>query len=533
MQEQWLQALLIGLTSVGSAVLALMVMSVVLSRRAKPTVRSHAHPELEETVFLFDDQDLVDATAPARTLLDATPVAGSDWARLSTFIAPRFEKFAEAMSTLAANGRLELTEKPGDDGKAQLRLIAEDIAGLARITLIDPEAEGRGIMVDGLSQRALEDELDLLRQTLDKSPALIWREDANGDVTWANRAYILRSHALETADETLIWPLPKMFAVPQGALQHGPRRLRIEGEGETAIWFDTHSFPIESGTLYFALPADATVRAEKALRDFVQTLTKTFADLPIGLAIFDRQRQLQLFNPALLDLTQLGPEFLSGRPTLYAFLDRLREARMMPEPKDYRSWRQQMTELEKAAAAGFHTETWSLPSGQTYRVTGRPHPDGAVAFLFEDISSEMSLTRRFRAEIEMTHEMLDQMTEAVAVFHASGEMALSNAAYGALWRVEPETTLGQVTLLDALKLWQNDCDPDPIWARLLDYALRLGDKTPLSGQVRLKSGNQIDCRFSILHGGALMARFSTGHRQEPLPAQQIGGSTDRSLLNAE
>jgi PAS domain-containing protein len=51
------------------------------------------------------------------------------------------------------------------------------------------------------------------------------------------------------------------------------------------------------------------VRAQQAQKNFVQTLTKTFATLSIGLAIFDRNRQLMLFNPALIDLTALPPIF--------------------------------------------------------------------------------------------------------------------------------------------------------------------------------------------------------------------------------
>ena len=84
----------------------------------------------------------------------------------------------------------------------------------------------------------------------------------------------------------------------------------------------------------------------------MQTLTKTFAQLPIGLAIFDRNRVLQLFNPALLDLTGLSAEFLIGRPTLASVLDAMREQQVIPEPKDYRSWRKQMVALEEAAASG-------------------------------------------------------------------------------------------------------------------------------------------------------------------------------------
>lgn len=508
MQMEVFQAVIIATTSVGSALLALIVMSLLASRHAPAAAAGVAHPVLEQLVFLFDDEDLVDATAPARALLDAAPMAASDWARLSAFAAPRFEGFARTMATLAERGRIEMTAKPEPERLAPIRLVAEDVQGLARITLLDPEAEGRGVLVDGLSQRALEDELDLLRLTLDRSPALVWREDETGAVTWANRAYILRSGALAEADEVLVWPLPRLFALDDAVAKGGPRRQRLDEGDDRSAWFDCYSSALENGRLHFALPADATVRAEKALRDFVQTLTKTFADLPIGLAIFDRQRQLQLFNPALIDLTQLGPDFLSARPTLYAFLDRLREARMMPEPKDYRSWRLQMTELEQAAAAGFHSETWTLPTGQTYRVTGRPHPDGAVAFLFEDISSEISLTRRFRAELEQGQEVLDLMTEAVAIFDSTGELTTSNAAYCRLWKVEPDATLGRVTILDAVRLWQSQCHTTDLWTQARGFNNRLGHRGPISGEVRLRQdGTILACRFVPMSGGAMMASF--------------------------
>ena len=98
------------------------------------------------------------------------------------------------------------------------------------------------------------------------------------------------------------------------------------------------------------LPADTAVHAEAALRSFIQTLSQTFAHLKIDFAIFDRRRQLVLFNPALGDLTGLAPEFLSSRPTLFSLLDALRERRMIPEPRDYKHWRREMLELEAAAA---------------------------------------------------------------------------------------------------------------------------------------------------------------------------------------
>ena len=443
-----------------------------------------------------------------------------DWARLAAFLAPRFHRFEDQIGKLAERGQIELTAQ----GEDPLKLHAELINGMARIRLTDPGAEGQGVLVDGLSQRAIEDEIDSLRRTVDAAPVLVWREDAEGNVIWANRAYLLESGAMES-ENGLTWPLPKLFSIPQGTTT--PRRCKIDKSGKKPIWFECHSLPSGSGTMHYGLPADAAVQAEVSLREFIQTLTKTFAHLPIGLAIFDKKRQLALFNPALIDLTTLGAEFLSARPTLFAFLDQLREARMMPEPKDYRSWRQQMNELEKAAASGLYEETWTLPSGQTYHVTGRPHPDGAVAFLIEDITAEISLTRRFRAELEMGQAVIDSMEEAIAVFSPDGVLTISNEAYAELWGVDPGRTLGEIGIIDAMRHWQDQCDPTPIWADARDFVSDMTDRTEWSAPAQHQSAGALTCRFVPLARGATLVGFRISETAQSPKGKKRGKPTSR------
>ena len=506
--EHWVLAVIIVTTSIASAVIALMVLSTFFAKQTKISAAISRSDVLEQTVFLFDDEDLVDATSSARGLLEVAPVAQTDWARLAAFLIPRFENFLQRIGRLAEEGRIEMTALRAKGEHAPLRLIAENINGFSRITLIDPEAEGHGVLVDGLSQRALEDELSLLRSAVDRAPILAWRESADGSITWANRAYILRSGALSLSDDVLMWPLPRIFANMPTGMGTVPRRLKVEEEDGRVLWFDCQSQLLEEGALHFALPADATVKAERSLREFVNTLTKTFADLPIGLAIFDRQRQLQMFNPALIDLLGLDAQFLTGRPTLFAVFDKLRESRVMPEPKDYRNWRQQMAVLEKAASLGDHSEVWGLPSGQTYRVTGRPHLDGAVAFLFEDISSEVSLTRRFRSELEMGSEVLDSLDEAVAVFQPSGDLVLSNAAYARLWGVDPLETLGQTSISDALKHWGSDCEASENFVKMRAFIPQIEARAPWSHTLRRLDGSELRCRVVPLAGGATLIGFT-------------------------
>lgn len=486
-------------TSVSTAIVALLTLSASLPTRSRSRIAA-VPPAQDPAIFLFEDETLIDATPAAYGVLKSVTLPGSDWERLCAHLGTHFPDLALRMSALADRGEIEM-EAANDPN---LRLRAEYLSGLARITLTDLAAEGCGVIVDALSQRAQEDEIGALRDMIAADPSLIWRSDTTGAVTWANRAYL--EHAaqhLGIAATELVWPLPKLLDC--GA-EPGDRRIRMAGG--MLSWFDCRTVLSPPGALHFATSADALLRAEGALGEFVQTLTKTFAHLPIGLAIFDRQRQLALFNPALTDLTTLGPEFLTARPTLYAFLDHLREARMMPEPKDYHGWRQSMAKLEQAAASGQYEETWHLPGGQTYRVTGRPHPQGAVALLFEDISSEISLSRRFRSEIELGHEIVDSIEEAICVFSPAGEVMTSNAAYARLWGHEPGATLGTVTVLDTMRHWLERSHPNAVWGDLRDFVTEIGERAPWADTVRLRDGREVHCRMVPLTGGATLVGFS-------------------------
>lgn len=469
-------------------------------RAAAWLVTNRLEPRLQPMVFLFRGRQLLDATAPARTLLSRIAAPESEWERLMTWIGPRFADAGSRLDHIGRSGRIDLTGDIGT-GSATLRLQAEDLGDdLLRITLTDPQAEHAGIVVDSMAQQAMEEELDLLRRALDQTPMLVWRHDAQEQVTWANAAYLRRAEAL--SEDGLGWPLPRLLDAPKPVPGAGTqtRRASLDSNGIVS-WYDCHSHRQGDQTMMFALPADAAVRAERSLREFVQTLTKTFADLPIGLAIFDQQRNLQLFNPALIDLTGLPTGFLTARPTLFDLLDKLRELRMVPEPKDFRSWRQQMSNLENAAATGHHVETWSLPGGQTYRVTGRPHPDGAVAFLFEDITSEISLTRKFRAELLLGTHIMDALDDALAVFGPNGKLLVRNRAYLDLWKDSSDS------LPASLAAWEGKVAPGPGFAALRARLTGGPDAGRDSGAMTGPDCRLLSWTVTTLGGGRQMLRL--------------------------
>jgi len=470
-------------------------------------------------VFMFEDENLVNATEEAHRILSAAPTGPSDWERFLTLFQPRFPPLADLASDLSDLGRFRVS-----DEESATELEAEWRNGLARISLLDADEAAGRIDIDRHSLNALERELQTLRNIGEAAPFLVWRQAGDGRISWANRAYLELTS--DDSDAGGSWPPRDVFtaATLAASSDAGPAyRISTQRPGEVELrWFDCIRRPMGNETLFMATAADRAVGAETALREFVQTLTKTFAHLSVGLAIFDKQRRLTLFNPALGDLTGLSPSFMTGRPTLFNVLDQLREKRMIPEQRDYRSWRDRMTDLEAAAVDGSYEETWSLASGQTYRVTGRPHPGGALAFLIEDISAEISLTRRFRAEMETGQAVIDSLPEAIAVFSANGSLALSNDAYARLWGADPSTFIGTFGIVEATRSWSEKCAPSPVWGDVRDYAGSFSDRAEWNATVNMRDGRSLSCRFAPLSGGATLVGFSPaeGSGSEALPVSK-------------
>jgi PAS domain-containing protein len=311
--------------------------------------------------------------------------------------------------------------------------------------------------------------ITLMQDIRSFSPQLVWQQDLGGRVIWTTAAY--QNFAERGNDASFLG----LYTDMQGQAQ---KQQRVTVAGDRKQWFDVTTVARDSYLIHFANDATSLVRADQARRDFVQTFGKTFADLSIELAIFDKERQLAMFNPALLNMIKLPVTFLSACPTIDTVLDRLRELRMMPEPKDYSTWRDQFTAVEAGATNGTYTENWALPDGQTYRVAGRPHPDGAFAILFEDITAEVSLTRRFRSHIETGQAVLDTLTDAIAVFSGTGTMVVSNKSYSKLWSTQSELFLDHRDIKTEVSVWQENYIALPMWAEMRNFVQRLGGRKP-------------------------------------------------------
>jgi PAS domain-containing protein len=507
-------SLIIGLGISATAIFAAfgsLVLLTVLRLRLAPVKTTMFIDQPDRTILLFDGTDLVDSTPSARKLLSLRSGRGDAWAQLMLFLAPRFPDIAAQMDRVSDLGLLTLSDDGLDAQKPErspLNLRAEMAGGLMRITLTDPERDLVTPGQDGMVLSAMTRDLSDLNAILTRAPMLMWREDPTGTITWANAPYILHVERELPLYEGLRWPLPKLFdPVVQNARGNGNRkRLKTRTE-DGFLWFDLIEAAVGAEKLVYAMPVDSAVTADYALKDFQQTLTKTFAQLATGLAIFDQHRRLQLFNPALMDLTSLPIDVLTERPSLHAFLDALHDQNMIPEPKNYRTWRDRIIEIELAAEAGSFEETWVLPGGQTYRITGRPYPNQALALMFEDISTEIMQTRRYKAELARSDAVLDVMEDAVILFAPDGRLAKTNAAYDRLWDHDAVVIMKSGGLGALLMDWQDIAVPSAGWAKIRDYVGHGGAPNPCSGEVRMNDGRSVGFRCVTMQDRSCLVIF--------------------------
>lgn len=467
--------------------------------------------------FLFDGEDLRDATPDAQLLIKDVPKHMSDRESVLHVLGGRFPKLDSIMGRL---DRDEVRTLVATDNSS-ISLELTEIDGLAQLKVFGTCPQD-GLTISAIAaQDASLSELVMLRNLTDKSPQLIWQQDSNGKLNWANASYLDLSDTLSDDKEKAVksWPSEMIFPDLHQKFEGGTNsncRVSIDiptQKGEA--WFDVTTVKNGANSLHFADCANTSVKAEYAKRKSVQTFGRIFAHLSTGLAIFDSNHRLTMFNPSLMEMTSLAPEFLSSRPTMHMFLDRLREARLLPEPKDYVKWRERFSVNGSDQKVTPYCENWEIADGQTFKVTGQPNRDNTFAFFFEDISAEVSLTRRFRSDIETGQGVLDALPDAIAVFSANGTLVMSNRSYGRLWDVDHETVVRNHDLRAEMTIWQSQCAAAPIWQELLEFIGRSSDRLTWSDRAVLDDGRQFTCKAQPISGGMTMISFVASPRIHP------------------
>ena len=245
-----------------------------------------------------------------------------------------------------------------------------------------------------------------------------------------------------------------------------------------------------------------TARTEP--KSSLETRFRSFDRLATAFAVFDVNQRLTHFNQAYVELWQLDPEWLETHPRDGEILDRLRQARRLPEKADYRDWKKSW--LSTYGANAQIEDQWHLPDGRTLHVVADSEGAAGITYLYENVTERLALESRYNALIQVQRETIDTLREGVAVFAADGRLRLYNRAFAAIWRLSSRQLDAEPHIEDVIEWCRVLYDAPEDWERI-----RTAVTAIVSGRVAFESefdradGSVLACAaLPLPDGGTLL-----------------------------
>ena len=354
-------------------------------------------------------------------------------------------------------------------------------------------------------------EQQTLRALMSEAPIIAWRRTASGEILWSSGEIETPAGTVgagETVRQLIARSRPRSTDGDIGRAQKWRIELVVNDQSETAALHVIEIWRGDDTFIGFATDASNAVSAERTLTRFVQTMTETFAHLTVGLAIFDRNQTLALFNPTMLQMWKVEPAWLARRPALRDIVDELRATRRLPEQKDFHEWRARLLSLFDNTEAADYEELWNLADGSIIRVLARPHPHGSLAFIFDDVTERMRLEQRYRHSIELRRASLDQLEEGIAVFGANGLLQFVNQAFHRFWETDSDTIYPAMHARHVCNVCRDLSDEPEMWQRFYTFITSGNDRTEWTATLSTAGGRQLMARFAPLPDGSAMMVLS-------------------------
>ncbi len=455
----------------------------------------HASGEAE---IVGDIGLILDAGAPRRILGFSQWLKGPDTKRLE-----------EAVERLKLRGEGFSLTLEGSTGK-RLEVDGRAVTGRAVMRIRDVTGDQLERVRAEEQSGKLTGEIAALHAVLDAVPQPVWLRYPDGRLAWVNRSYAeavdcRQPHeAISRGVELIDKPFRERMAVENATKPFLGRFPAILAGKRVLMDVVDVRTPFGSGGLASNVSEIEQLKAQ--LEAEMATHVRTLNELPIAVAVFDRNRQMRFNNAAYQKLWQLDPAFLARQPGDGEILDRLRTGKQLPEQVDFRGWKNSLLDGYQRTEVTEHI--WHLPDGRMLRVVASPTPDGGISYIYDDMTERMTLEAQFKALSRVQNETLDSLKEGVAVFGSDGRLKLANAAFGQMWAIHPEALQGNPHIDELARRCKLATD-SKIWIHLREAVTGLRDTRESMKQRETRAdGAVIDCATQPLPDGATLVTFA-------------------------
>ena len=303
----------------------------------------------------------------------------------------------------------------------------------------------------------LREALEALAGLVEAAPFPMWHRTSDMRLSLVNAAYVRAVDGESAGDviangtelvETVAGLTPEVAA--QQALSESRPLERmvpatIDGERRTMRVVDV---PLgEAGVAGFAMDQNELEQARVEHRRLEAAQRDLLDRLSAGVARFGPDRTLRFWNQPFMSLFGLDQEHLADQPVFERVLDRMREARRLPEHRDFPAWRAERRDWFLSPDP--REENWLLADGTHLRVYAQPLPDGGLLLIFEDRTEQVQLSSARDTLLRVRTATFDNLFESIGVFSSDGRLSLWNSRFRTIWDVS-EDLLAQHPRIDEL-----------------------------------------------------------------------------------
>ncbi len=421
----------------------------------------------------------------ADTMLDAC-LAGPDATALS-----------QSLDNLGANG-VSFALSVRDKGDRSFGARGRAVGGMAAVWL---------------EEEAIAEKKADFEAILDALPVPVWLRDKALSLQWGNQAFVASSGEsdLESAlaHQTALDKSERdLAAASRGQRQMiSTKRFAVIGGQRRSLEF-TH-VPLDDGDIVgTALDATDVSAAEAKLQQHIDAHADTLDKLATAVAIFGPDQKLSFYNRAFVKLWELPETWLDKHPTDGEVLDRLREARKLPEQRDYQAWKRQRLALYERAREQPSEDEWHIPGGMALRVVAQHHPFGGLTFLYEDVTQQIALESSYNTLIKVQSATLDTLQEAVAVFGPDGRLKFSNAAFARIWDLNERDLAGEPHVRQIAAACAEKFGQQAVWERLIASIVTGSERRRDWGEIERNDHTVLSVALSPLPDGATLVTFA-------------------------
>jgi signal transduction histidine kinase len=421
----------------------------------------------------------------ADAMLDAC-LAGPDATALS-----------RALDDLGASG-VPFTLTVSDKHERKISARGRAVGGMAGVWLEEEKAERQKADFEAV---------------LNALPVPVWLRDKSLALQWANLAFV--SSAGETDLATAVEHQASLDKTERDLATTArnqqqtisSRRFAVVGGQRKALEF-TH-IPLDDGeSVGAAIDATDVSAAESRLQQHIDAHADTLDKITTAVAIFGPDQRLTFYNDAFVRLWDLPETWLDRHPADGEILDRLREARKLPEQRDYQAWKRQRLALYEKAREQPSEDEWHIPGGTALRVVAQPHPFGGLTFLYEDVTQRIALESSYNTLIKVQSATLDTLSEAVAVFGLDGKLKFSNAAFGQVWDLSERDLADEPHVRQIAATCVEKFGEQNAWERLIASIVTGSERRRDWGDIERSDHTVLSVALSPLPDGATLVTFA-------------------------